>query len=185
MLLCAASLPAVATATAKPATLPAAAQAAAQAALPSPPATLATLATITTCAACSSFLGVDAAWDLGRLACVAQQSAPMIYSVKAPSRLPPHCPPTLPSPPLPPAAPPPPCPLEQSDSTFGSGNSLVNGNFVTETYAGCCRRCQARSDCGAFYWSNYYLTCTLYPFDAYTIVSGGWWQSVGVIERPK
>lgn len=62
-----------------------------------------------------------------------------------------------------------------------TGTVIPNGDFETSTYIGCCRRCQARPDCGGFYWSSYYETCTLYSF-GFTTESGGWWQSVGIME---
>jgi len=32
--------------------------------------------------------------------------------------------------------------------------------------------------------SNYYKNCDLYGWNGYTIVDGGWWQSVGVMPNP-
>jgi len=35
---------------------------------------------------------------------------------------------------------------------MGSGSILTNGRYTTQTYAACCTYCQARIDCGAFFW---------------------------------
>ena len=63
---------------------------------------------------------------------------------------------------------------------------LTNGLFSTTTYVACCQRCQARVECGAFYWNTAYKTCQLYAWGgtAFDQPSSYWDWSVGVMTIP-